>query len=66
MLIKTFRKTSTTPVGGFRSAAPFTKIKGVGNISREACRKTVESRFSQDKMVKEYIEVYKEILTLTS
>ena len=42
------------------------KIKGVGNISREACRKTVESRFSQDKMVKEYIEVYKEILTLTS
>lgn len=42
------------------------KIKAVGTISRETCRKTVESRFSQDKMVKEYIEVYKEILTLTS
>ena len=42
------------------------KIKEVGNISRETCRQTVESRFSQDKMVKEYIEVYKEILTLTS
>ncbi|MHC1758167.1 MAG: glycosyltransferase family 4 protein [Negativicutes bacterium] len=42
------------------------KIKEVRNISREACRQTVESQFSQEKMVKEYIEVYKEILTLTS
>ena len=42
------------------------KIKDVGTISRETCRQTVESRFSQDKMVKEYIKVYKEILTLTS
>jgi len=38
------------------------KIKAVKNISREACRKTVESRFTQERMVKEYIEVYKEIL----
>ena len=38
------------------------KIKDVMNISREACRKTVESRFTQERMVKEYIEVYKEIL----
>ena len=37
-------------------------IKDVKNISREGCRKTVEERFSQEKMVKEYIKVYKEIL----
>jgi glycosyltransferase involved in cell wall biosynthesis len=38
------------------------RIKDVLKISRQACRKTVECRFSQEKMVKEYIEVYKEIL----
>ena len=38
------------------------KIKAVKNISREACRATVESKFTREKMVKEYIEVYKEIL----
>lgn len=38
------------------------KIKAVINISREACRATVESRFTREKMVKQYIEVYKEIL----
>jgi glycosyltransferase involved in cell wall biosynthesis len=38
------------------------KIKDIINISREDCRKTVECRFTQEKMVKEYIEVYKEIL----
>jgi glycosyltransferase involved in cell wall biosynthesis len=41
------------------------KIKDVMNISREACRKTVECRFTQEKMVKQYIEVYKEILNKT-
>jgi glycosyltransferase involved in cell wall biosynthesis len=38
------------------------KIEAVKNISREACRQTVEARFTQEKMVKEYIAVYKEIL----
>ncbi len=38
------------------------KIKDVRNISREVCRKTVECKFTQEKMVKQYIEVYKEIL----
>ena len=38
------------------------KIRDIMNISREDCRKTVECRFTQGKMVKEYIEVYKEIL----
>ncbi len=38
------------------------KIRDIMNISRKDCRKTVECRFTQEKMVKEYIEVYKEIL----
>ena len=38
------------------------KIAEVKKIPREACRQTVESRFSQEKMVKEYIGVYQEIL----
>jgi len=38
------------------------RIKDIASISREECRKTVEDRFSQQKMVKEYIEVYKEIV----
>ena len=38
------------------------KIKAVKNISREVCRATVESKFTREKMVKEYMEVYKEIL----
>lgn len=38
------------------------RISDVKNISREGCRKTVEVRFSQERMVKDYIEVYKEIL----
>lgn len=39
------------------------KIKAVMNISREACRATVESRFTREKMVREYMEVYQEILS---
>lgn len=39
------------------------RIKDIRNILREDCRKTVETRFTQEKMVKQYIEVYKEILT---
>ena len=38
------------------------RLKDINTISRKACRNTVEQRFSQTKMVKEYIEVYKEIL----
>jgi len=38
------------------------RIKDIKDISRENCRKNVECRFSREKMVKEYIEVYKEIL----
>ena len=38
------------------------KIAEVKKIPRAACRQTVESRFSQEKMVKEYIGVYQEIL----
>jgi glycosyltransferase involved in cell wall biosynthesis len=37
------------------------RIKDITHISREDCRKTVECRFTQEKMVKEYIEVYKAI-----
>ena len=39
------------------------RLKDINTISRKACRNTVEQRFSQTKMVKEYIEVYKEILS---
>jgi len=38
------------------------RIKDIPAISREACRKTVESRFTQEQMVNGYIEVYKTIL----
>ena len=38
------------------------RLKDIENISRKLCRETVLKRFSQEKMVKEYIEVYKEIL----
>jgi len=38
------------------------RLKDIDNISRKLCRETVVKRFSQEKMVKEYIEVYKEIL----
>lgn len=37
-------------------------LKDIHNISRKLCRETVVKRFSQQRMVKEYIEVYKEIL----
>lgn len=40
------------------------KINAVQNISREICRQTVEMRFTQQIMVKAYIDVYKEILQL--
>jgi glycosyltransferase involved in cell wall biosynthesis len=38
------------------------RLKDIENISRKSCRETVVKRFSQEKMVKEYIEVYNEIL----
>ena len=40
------------------------KINAIQNISREICRQTVETRFTQQIMVKAYIDVYKEILQL--
>ncbi len=38
------------------------RLKDIGKISRKTCRETVVTRFSQEKMVREYINVYKEIL----
>lgn len=38
------------------------KIKELKKIPRAVCRQTVEERFTQEKMVKAYIEVYKKIL----
>jgi glycosyltransferase involved in cell wall biosynthesis len=38
------------------------RLKDIGNISRKLCRETVIERFSQERMVKEYIEIYNEIL----
>lgn len=38
------------------------RLKDILKISREGCRKTVEAKFTQEKMVKKYIEVYKEIV----
>lgn len=37
-------------------------LPDIHKISREGCRQNVERRFSQEKMVREYIEVYREIL----
>jgi glycosyltransferase involved in cell wall biosynthesis len=41
------------------------QIKDVPRISRQECRQTVEDKFTQEKMVQQYIEVYKEILGKT-
>ncbi len=38
------------------------KLKDIESISRKSCRETVEKKFSQERMVKEYIEVYREII----
>ena len=40
------------------------KTNAIQNISREICRQMVETRFTQQIMVKAYIDVYKEILQL--
>lgn len=40
-------------------------INKIATISREACRSSVESRFSREKMVQQYIEVYQQILGLS-
>lgn len=39
------------------------KIKDIPTLSREECRRTVEGRFTQEIMVKQYIAVYKRILS---
>jgi glycosyltransferase involved in cell wall biosynthesis len=41
------------------------KTNAIPNISREICRQTVETRFTQQIMVNAYIDVYKEILQLS-
>ena len=38
------------------------KIKEVRGLSRKECRRIVEERFTQERMVREYIEVYKKIV----
>ncbi len=38
------------------------RIKDVGSISREQCRRTVENRFTRERMVKDYLNVYQNIL----
>jgi len=40
------------------------KIKDVMHISRDTCRESVELKFTQVMMVKEYIKVYNEILRI--
>jgi len=39
------------------------KVKAVRQLSREACRASVEARFTQEKMVQGYLEVYQKILS---
>lgn len=38
------------------------KVKETGSISRMTCRKTIEERFTKERMAEEYIRVYKQIL----
>ncbi len=38
------------------------RIKDINDISRSSCRKIVEERFTQERMVRDYIDVYKRIL----
>lgn len=37
-------------------------VKRIGEIKRSECREHVEKRFTKDRMVEEYIEVYKKIV----
>lgn len=39
------------------------RLKDLDRISRKGCRETVEKNFSQKRMVKSYIDVYREILS---
>jgi len=39
------------------------KINDIEQVPRSLCRKTVEDRFSQERMVRDYIEVYRKILS---
>ena len=43
-------------------AAAVDAVHSVGGISRESCRKTVEQRFSRDRMVADYLDLYHRIL----
>jgi len=57
----------TNGVDGFlvaNTAEMIERLQDIKKIDRVICRKTVEERFSQKRMVKDYIEVYKKILLL--
>ncbi|MGF7031343.1 glycosyltransferase involved in cell wall biosynthesis [Paenibacillus mucilaginosus] len=38
------------------------RLADIAGISREGCRRTVEERFTRERMVRDYISVYREIL----
>jgi len=41
------------------------KLNKIPSLDRENCRRWVEERFSQERMVNEYIKLYKKILNIT-
>lgn len=41
------------------------KVEELGRIDRSACRKTVEERFSKERMAEDYLRVYRGILNLS-
>jgi len=40
-------------------------VKRIATVSRKACRKVTEERFSKDRMVEEYLQVYAQVLDKT-
>lgn len=38
------------------------QVKNIGLLSRQACRKAVEDRFSKEQMAQKYMEVYRQIM----
>ncbi len=39
------------------------RVPSIGSLKREACRRWVEERFTADRMVESYLDVYKQIIT---
>jgi len=63
------RELLTNGVNGFLVSDVSEAVEAVRNIpsiSRLACRSYVEERFSQDRMVEDYLRVYNQILELTA